>query len=495
MPYLPDDLHHTGSLLGGLDLGVLRHTVRSGATLGLDRRREHLAALRRLIVEHEEEITAAVTADVGKPALEVRVTETSFLVQEIDHLLAHLEEWTRHRTVSVPLTLQPATASVHLQPKGVVLVIAPWNYPLQLLLSPLAGALAAGNTAVLKPSELTPRVAELVARLAPQHLAPELVQVVTGGVAETTALLRERFDHIVFTGSARVGRIVMRAAAEHLTPVTLELGGKSPAFVDGTMDLTVVARRLAWGKFTNAGQTCVAPDYVLVTHGARQPLLAALRQAVEALFGTDPQRSADLGRIVNEAQHDRLVGLLEAHGGQVVLGGDHDADDRFYVAPTVVLDPDLGSPLMTEEIFGPVLPVVGVDDAEAAAAFVREREHPLALYLFSDDEQVRRLFVERTTSGGMSIGAPLLHLATPELPFGGVGTSGMGSYHGRRSLEELSHHRSVLTKLAAPDTLRALYPPHPRWKQAAIRRFAVPLQRRGPLAPLKDLARRVRGAG
>ncbi|WP_134773772.1 aldehyde dehydrogenase family protein [Ornithinimicrobium flavum] len=476
-----------------LDLAALRGTVTSGATLDLDWRRTQLLALRRLVTEHEEEITAAVTADVGKPALEVRTTETSFVVQEIDELLAHLGEWTAPRRVGVPLALRPATAQIHLQPKGVVLVIAPWNYPLQLLLSPVAGALAAGNTVVLKPSELTPRLSELLARLTPQHLEPEVARVVTGGVPETTALLAERFDHIVFTGSTRVGRIVMRAAAEHLTPVTLELGGKSPAFVDGTMDVRVSARRLVWGKLTNAGQTCVAPDYVLVTPGAREPLLAALREAVEELFGADPQLSPDLGRVIDAAQHERLVGLLDGHGGRVVLGGEHDAADRFYLAPTVVVDPDLASPLMTEEIFGPVLPVVTVADAEAAAAFVREREHPLALYVFSDDEAVRRTFERRTTSGGMAVGVPLLHLATPELPFGGVGASGMGSYHGRRSLEELSHHRSVLTKPATPDTLRVVYPPYPAWKQTLVRRVALPLQRPALPGPVRGLLRRVTG--
>ncbi|WP_202879692.1 aldehyde dehydrogenase family protein [Ornithinimicrobium pratense] len=400
MSHLTDAPYDTASLLGGLDLARLRHTVHSGATLSLGRRREHLAALRRLVVEHEDEINAAVTADVGKPALEVRLTETWTIVQEIDTLLAHLERWTAPRTVPVPVALQPASARVHLQPKGVVLVIAPWNYPVQLLLSPLAGALAAGNTAVLKPSEITPRVAELLARLVAKHLPPEVVQVVTGGVPGTTALLERRFDHIVFTGSTEVGKVVMRAAAEHLTPVTLELGGKSPTFVDATMDATVVARRIAWGKFVNAGQTCIAPDYVLVTSEARDPLLAALREAVQEFFGADPRTSSDLGRIVNGRHHERLVGLLGGHGGEVVVGGEHDAQDRYFVAPTVIADPYPSAPLMQEEIFGPILPVLTVADAEAGAEFMREREHPLALYVFSSDEKVRRTFEQRTTSGG-----------------------------------------------------------------------------------------------
>jgi aldehyde dehydrogenase (NAD+) len=479
--------------LGGLDLPALRHTVRSGASLPLDQRRAHLQALRRLIVEHEDEIIAAVTADVGKPALEVRITETWPTVQEIDNLLAHLQEWTAPRPVSVPMALRPASAHIHLQPKGVVLVIAPWNYPLQLLLSPLAGALAAGNTAVLKPSEITPRVADLVTRLVADHLPREVAQVVTGGVPETTALLEERFDHIVFTGSTQVGKVVMRAAAEHLTPVTLELGGKSPTFVDATMDADVVARRIAWGKFTNAGQTCIAPDYVLVTPEAREPLLAALTGAVHEFFGADPAASPDLGRIVNGSHHQRLVGLLDGHDGQVVVGGQHDAADRHYLAPTVIADVDPGSRLMEEEIFGPILPVLTVPDAEAAAEFVREREHPLALYVFSTDAQVRRTFEQRTTSGGMTIGAPLLHIAAADLPFGGVGSSGMGAYHGQASIDEFSHQRSVFTKPAAPDTLSMIYPPHPRWKRTAITTLMAPLRRPDPLAPLRAVRRALRG--
>lgn len=476
-------------------IDALRHTVTSGATLDLGWRRAQLASLRALIVDHEPALTAAICADVGKPELEVRVTETWATVQEIDHLLAHLEEWTAPRRVSVPLTLQPATAHVQLKPKGVVLVVAPWNYPLQLLLSPLAGALAAGNTALLKPSELTPRLAALMEEVVPQHFSSDVVGVYTGGVPETTTLLQHRFDHIFFTGSATVGRVVMRAAAEHLTPVTLELGGKSPTFVDATADLDAAARRIVWGKFTNAGQTCVAPDYVLVAREAREPLLGALRDSVREFFGEYPQLSPDLGRVIDARQHERLVGLLEESGGEVVLGGEHDADDRFYLAPTILADVPRDAPLMQEEIFGPVLPVLTVADHEEAIRVIGEGGHPLALYVFSTDERVREAFEQRTTSGGMAFGAPLLHLAAPELPFGGVGGSGMGAYHGRASIDELSHHRSVLSKPLTPDTLTVLYPPHPRWKQTAIRTVMAPLSRPklpNPLAAARRLARRAR---
>lgn len=478
--------------MSGPDLAALRHTVTSGSTAGLDWRRAQLGALRRLLVEHEAELVEAVAADVGKPRLEARLTETYVSVEEIDHLLAHLEEWTAPRPVSLPLTLRPARAHVQLQPKGVVLVVAPWNYPLNLLVSPVAGALAAGNTVVLKPSEHTPRLAALVERLVPQYFPADVAQVVTGGVEETTALLEQRFDHIFFTGSGRVGRIVMRAAAEHLTPVTLELGGKSPTFVDDSVDLGAAARRIVWGKFTNAGQTCVAPDHVLVTRTARDRLLAELVAAVHEFFGDDPRRSPDLGRIVDARQHARLVELLEGAGGTVVVGGQHDADER-YLAPTVVADVDPDAPIMQEEIFGPVLPVVTVADHQQAIEQIASRDHPLALYVFSEREEVREAFTRRTTSGGMAFGATVVHVGAAQLPFGGVGASGMGSYHGRASVEELSHHRSVLDKPLGPDTLRVLYPPFDGLKGRLVAAATAPGRAARPAAVVREGMQRVRG--
>ena len=474
------------------DLAALRHTVASGSTAGLDWRRAQLGALRRLLVEHEAELVEAVAADVGKPRLEARLTETYVSVEEIDHLLAHLEEWTAPRPVSLPLTLRPARAHVQLQPKGVVLVIAPWNYPLNLLVSPVAGALAAGNTVVLKPSEHTPRLAALVERLVPLYLPSDVAQVVTGGVEETTALLEQRFDHIFFTGSGRVGRIVMRAAAEHLTPVTLELGGKSPTFVDDSVDLAVAARRIVWGKFTNAGQTCVAPDHVLVTRTARDRMLAELVAAVHEFFGDDPRRSPDLGRIVDARQHARLVELLEGAGGTLVVGGQHDADER-YLAPTVLADVDPDAPITQEEIFGPVLPVITVADHQQAIEQIASRDHPLALYVFSEREEVREAFTRRTTSGGMAFGATVVHVGAAQLPFGGVGASGMGSYHGRASVEELSHHRSVLDKPLGPDTLRVLYPPFDGLKGRLVAAATAPGRAARPAAVVREGMQKLRG--
>ena len=484
------DLRHAD--LGSLDLGALRHTVTSRVSADLGWRRGQLGALRRLLVEHETELVDAVVADVGKPRLEARLTETYVSVEEIDHLLAHLEEWTAPRPVSLPWTLRPARAHVQLQPKGVVLVIAPWNYPLNLLVSPMAGALAAGDTVVLKPSEHTPRLAALVARLVPQYFPADVVQVVTGGVEETTSLLEQRFDHIFFTGSGRVGRIVMRAAAEHLTPVTLELGGKSPTFVDDSVDLAAAARRIVWGKFTNAGQTCVAPDHVLVTRAARDRLLAELVAAVREFFGDDPRTSPDLGRIVDDRQHARLVELLGSAGGTVVTGGEHEAHER-YLAPTVIADVDRDAPIMQEEIFGPILPVIAVADHDHAIELITSRDHPLALYVFSGREDVREAFARRTTSGGMAYGATVIHVGAAQLPFGGVGPSGMGSYHGRASLEELSHRRSVLDKPLSPDTLRVLHPPFEGLKGRVVAAATAPGRAGRPAALAREGMAKVRG--
>ena len=335
------------------------------------------------------------------------------------------------------------TAWTQYDPLGVVLVIAPWNYPAQLLLAPVVGALAAGNTVVAKPSELSPATSAAMARLLPAYLDADAVAVVEGGVPETTALLAERFDHIFYTGNGTVGRIVLRAAAEHLTPVTLELGGKSPAFVDRDTDLTVVAERLARGKFLNAGQTCVAPDYVLTdpeTAAALEPLLA---DAVKALYGSDPAASGEYGRIVNERHFDRLTGLLDS--GRTVVGGTSDRTAK-YLAPTVLADVAPDAPVMREEIFGPILPIVTVPGLDEAIDFINDRDKPLALYVFTESDGTRSRFAAETSSGGLGHGLPLAHLTVSDLPFGGVGESGMGNYHGRYSIETFSHRKAVLDK-------------------------------------------------
>ncbi|WP_460741508.1 aldehyde dehydrogenase family protein [Mariniluteicoccus endophyticus] len=435
---------------------TLRRAFDSGITRPLEWRLDQLRGLQRMLAEHADEITEVVTSDVGKPADEVRTFELAVISSEVDHFARNLKTWLSPRRVGVPSVLQPATAHVQPQPLGVVLVMSPWNYPVQLLLSPIVGALAAGNTVLVKPSEVAARTSALMARLLPRYVDERAIAVVEGGVAENTALLTERFDHIVFTGSTAVGRVVMKAAAEHLTPVTLELGGKSPVFVDRHTDLVATARRIAWAKFTNAGQTCVAPDHVYVTADVHDELVRQLGLAIRQFFGDLPRTSPDLGRIVNTRQFDRLHALLPS--GTAAYGGESDRTQR-YIAPTVLTDVAEDSPVMAEEIFGPILPVLRVADAAEAIARINARPKPLALYVFSDDKDVRRAFRERTSSGGLVEGAALVHLSAHDLPFGGVGESGMGRYHGQASIDAFSHLRSVMTKPLQPDTLATLYPP------------------------------------
>ncbi|MFF7965399.1 aldehyde dehydrogenase family protein [Streptomyces sp. NPDC007903] len=422
----------------------LRRTFRTGRTRSVEWRTEQLRRLRAMLTEHGDDLAAALHTDLGKSATEAHRTEIDFTVREIDHTLEHLEEWLRPEPAPVPAHLgDDATAWTQYDPLGVVLVIAPWNYPAQLLLAPVVGALASGNAVVAKPSELAPATSAALAELIPAYLDTDAVAVVEGGIPETTALLAQRFDHIFYTGNGTVGRVVMRAAAEHLTPVTLELGGKSPAFVDRDTDLDVVADRLARGKFLNAGQTCVAPDYVLTDPETAPALEAALVRAVEGIYGTDPAASAEYGRIINERHFDRLSGLLDS--GRVAVGGDTDRADK-YIAPTVLADVAPEAPVMQEEIFGPILPIVTVPDLDAAVDFINDRDKPLALYVFTDSDTTRDRIAAETSSGGLGHGLPLAHLTVSDLPFGGVGESGMGSYHGRYSLDTFSHRKAVLNK-------------------------------------------------
>ncbi|MEU9479358.1 aldehyde dehydrogenase family protein [Streptomyces sp. NPDC048191] len=422
----------------------LRATFATGRTKPVEWRTGQLRRLRALLTERGADLAAALHADLGKSSAEAYRTEIDFTVREIDHTLEHLADWLRPEPTPAPAHLgADATAWTQYDPLGVVLVIAPWNYPAQLLLAPMVGALASGNTVVAKPSELAPATSAVLAELLPAYLDTDAVAVVEGGVPETTALLAERFDHIFYTGNGTVGRIVMRAAAEHLTPVTLELGGKSPVFVDRDADVSVVADRLARGKFLNAGQTCVAPDYVLTDPETAAALEPALVRAVEALFGSDPATSPEYGRIINERHFDRLSGLLGS--GRVAVGGTSDRTTK-YIAPTVLADVDPASPVMREEIFGPILPLVTVSGLDEAIGFINDRDKPLALYVFTESDGTRARIAAETSSGGLGYGLPLAHLTVSDLPFGGVGESGMGSYHGRYSIETFSHRKAVLEK-------------------------------------------------
>jgi aldehyde dehydrogenase (NAD+) len=434
-------------------------------------RRQQLDALERLLVERSADITDALRADLHKHPTESELTEIGFVLAELRLTRRKLRRWMRGSRVRVPLALAPASARTVPQPLGAVLIVGPWNYPLQLLLAPLVGALAAGNTVVIKPSELAPATSELLGRIIPQYLDQQAVAVMEGGPEVSGWLLDQPWDHIFYTGGSRVAKIVAEKAARHLTPVTLELGGKSPVFVDGTGNLRSVARRIAWAKFINAGQTCVAPDYVLVTPDTQERLQTELAAAVRELYGDDPEQSADYGRIISTDHYLRLTSMLRL--GTVVSGGRKEVGSR-YLEPTILADVLPTSSVMTEEIFGPVLPVVSIADADAAIAFINERDKPLALYVMSARRAVRRAFLERTSSGALAFNVGAAHLSVPGLPFGGVGASGMGAYHGKRTFDVFSHQRAVFSKPLSPDTLRLVYPPYTPRKS----RFVATLLRR-----------------
>ncbi|KRF08659.1 aldehyde dehydrogenase [Arthrobacter sp. Soil782] len=439
----------------------------TGVTRPAEWRRRQLQSLLQLLTEREDALTDALEKDLGKSRTEAFISEVAVVRAETDYALKHLDRWMTPAKVSVPLGLQPAKAWTQPRPLGTVLIIGPWNYPLQLVLAPLVGALAAGNTAVLKPSELALATSSVLAELVPQYLDRSAVTVVEGGVDVSTDLLAQPFDYIFYTGGERVGKIVMKAASEHLTPVTLELGGKSPAVVVGG-DLKAAARRIAYGKFMNAAQTCVAPDYILTTPAAAPALALALSEAVREFYGSDPQTSGDYGRIINEHHFDRLVKLLD--GGTVVTGGRHERSER-YIEPTILRDVDPASPLMQEEIFGPLLPILEVEDLDDAIRFIGERPHPLAAYLFSDRDEHLDAFTEQVKAGGIAHNVCTIQLAVPGLPFGGVGASGTGSYHGRQSFDTFSHLQPVFSKPTAVDTLRLAYPPFGALKRKLLRRL------------------------
>lgn len=444
----------------------VRERFDSGITRSLDWRIRQLDAIARMVEECESEIFAALRADLGKPEMEAYGAEVSYITNEVAHAKKHLRGWMKPEKVSSPIVVQPGQSYIVREPLGVALIISPWNYPFQLLMAPLVAAIAAGNCAVLKPSEVSPATSALLAKWIPKYL-DGCVKVVEGGVPETTRLLEQRFDHIFYTGNGSVARVIMAAAAKNLTPVTLELGGKSPCIVDASADLDVTAKRIVWGKFFNAGQTCVAPDYVLVEESVHDALLNRLVATVREFYGDDPKRSADFARVVNERHLGRLVKLLD--GQTIACGGQHDAKDR-YLAPTILRDVSPDSAVMQEEIFGPILPVISVPHIDAAITFVTRRDKPLALYVFSQRDSVQTKVRDRTSAGGMAINHVWLHLAVPELPFGGVGESGMGAYHGKHGFETFSHRKSVLKKPTQIDPA-LLYPPYTETKAKWVKRL------------------------
>jgi aldehyde dehydrogenase (NAD+) len=443
----------------------LRAAFEAGRTRPLAWREEQLRGIEKLIVERGDELLEALQADLGKPAVEAWAADIGAVKMEAAQTLKKLAKWTRPEKVGLlPI---PGRMRIIREPLGVVLIISPWNYPVQLLLTPLVGAIAAGNAAMLKPSEVTPHTSDVLAKRIPEYLDPEAIQLVEGGVDETSALLAERWDHIFYTGNGTVARVVMEAAAKHLTPVTLELGGKSPCIVDDDVDVKIAARRIAWGKWLNAGQTCVAPDYVLVKREREDELVEALAETVQEFYGEDPQKTGDYARIVNERHHQRISRLIG--DGKPAFGGQADESDR-YVAPTVLREVSADSDVMKEEIFGPVLPVLPVDSIDEAVEFVNARDKPLALYLFTRNAEVEEDVLARTSSGGVCVNGTILQLASPALPFGGVGPSGMGAYHGRFSFETFSHRKSVLSRDMRFDP-KVMYPPYTSLKTRMIKKL------------------------
>jgi aldehyde dehydrogenase (NAD+) len=434
-----------------------RSAFQAGITKPLAWRRQQLHGIRRMLTEHTADFEAALASDLHRSPTETQLADINVILAEVSHALKHLRAWAAPQRVTLPLALQPGRGWVIREPLGVVLVIAPWNYPVQLLLGPVVAAIAAGNAVVMKPSELAPATSATFARLVPEYLDARAVAVVEGAVEETTALLEERFDHIFYTGGARVGRIVAEAAAKHLTPITLELGGKSPVFVDDSVDLEAAAKRIAWGKFLNAGQTCVAPDYLMATKDVADRIVPLIGAAVRELYGDDPQVSGDYARIVSPSRFEALSGLLT--DGTVASGGQIDAADR-YIAPTVLTDVADDARIMREEIFGPILPVIEVSDADDAISRIAAGEKPLALYVFTNSDSVRKAFLRGTSSGAVGFNAALVQQTVIGLPFGGVGQSGMGRYRGEAGFTTLSNEKAVLSKPLAPESLAMIFPPY-----------------------------------
>jgi aldehyde dehydrogenase (NAD+) len=447
-------------------LAQVRTVFNTGRTRSVAWREEQLRAIERMCEEREAEISEALISDLGRSAFEAWLGDIASTKAEAVFARKHFRKWMKPRRQNLPLAQMPGRAWVQYDPIGVVLVIGPWNYPFFLCMSPVVAAVAAGNGAVIKPSELAPATSELIARLVPQYLDPEAIRVVEGAADVTQDLLSQGFDHALFTGGTEIGRKIMAAAAPTLTPVTLELGGKSPVLVLPDADLDVTARRIAWTKLLNSGQTCIAPDYVLADRAIARELTEKIVATI-AKFRAD-QTNPSL-RIVNERQFDRLVSLLATTTGKVVVGGGSDRS-TLSIDPTVIVDPAPDDPVMAEEIFGPILPIITVGSTEEAVAFVNSRPKPLALYVFTASQDVGRDLVDRMPSGGAVINHIAMHCLVPQLPFGGIGASGMGAYHGQWGFEALSHRRAVLSKPAKPDP-SLLYPPYTDRAMKILRRL------------------------
>lgn len=431
-----------------------------------------IKALRRLkntIKRYEDEIFEALHLDLRKNKVESYATEVGFVYNSIEEAMKNLKRWAKPTKVKTPIFLMPAKSFIISEPYGTVLIIGPYNYPFQLIVEPLVGVIAAGNCAVIKPSELAPNVSKIILKIIGEAFDESYICAVEGAIDTNTALINSKFDYIFFTGSPAVGRIVMEAAAKNLVPVTLELGGKSPVIVDKSANIRSAADKIIWGKTVNAGQTCVAPDYVMVHESIKNELIKEMKRSINDFYGDDIKVSESLGRIINEKHFNRLLNILESDKESLLYGGEYDEEEK-YIAPSIIEVKDWNSACMKEEIFGPILPIMEYSDLNEVVNAINKQPKPLALYLFTSDKRVEKKVLNEISSGGVSINDTILHLANSNLPFGGVGNAGMGAYHGEESFRTFSHRKSILKKSRVLNTT-LMYPPYSDKKLMVIKRF------------------------
>lgn len=439
----------------------------SGKTFDIAFRKQALKSLRDSILRHEKELLEAIQADLGKSSTEAYMCEVGLTLSTIRYTLKHINQWARTRRMPTPLTNFHSRSMIVQEPYGVVLVMSPWNYPVLLSLEPLIGAIAAGNTVVLKPSAYSANTSNIIAQVIEETFDSAYVSVIKGGREANQSLLEEKFDYIFFTGGVNVGKLVMQKASAHLTPITLELGGKSPCIVERSADLQIAARRIVFGKFLNCGQTCIAPDYILVEKTIHDEFVKHLIKELTLMYGEDILTNPNYGKIINRKHYDRLLGLITKQ--KIVFGGKHD-EETLRIEPTILVHVTGDDAVMQEEIFGPLLPILSVSDMDEAYHFVQSRPHPLALYLFTNNAGVEKRFLTQVPFGGGCINDTIIHIATKNLPFGGIGNSGMGRYHGKYTFDTFSHEKSVVKKYTWLD-LHMRYQPYTTWKEKLIRFF------------------------
>ncbi|MEM6752288.1 MAG: aldehyde dehydrogenase [Cyanobacteria bacterium P01_C01_bin.38] len=446
-----------------------RDFFQTGKTKEVSFRIQQLKTLKQAIIDNEAAIFNALKADLNKPLVESFTAEIVLVVKEIEYAIKNIKNWTKPKKAQIPWQFFPASAKIYPQPLGVVLIFGAWNYPFQLVVAPLIGAIAAGNCAIIKPSEIASYTSNLVVEIFEKYFDRSYIAAIEGGVETSQQLLAEKFDRIFFTGGSAIGKIVMEAAAKQLTPVTLELGGKSPCIVDSDIDIKIAARRITWGKFYNAGQTCLAPDYLLVNKEIKNNLINEIKKCLQEFYGENPLKSPDYARIINQKQFDRLVNYLkDLKDGKIIIGGETTADE-LYIAPTVIDSVSWEDTLMQSEIFGPILPLIEFTDIKEAINVINSRPKPLALYLFSQNKNLQKKVIRETAFGGGCINHTIIHYAVPSLPFGGIGNSGIGSYHGKTSFDTFSHYKSLLKKPFLLD-VKLLYPPY-KHKLSLLRRI------------------------